>query len=295
MAYGIPNPYVSTTHPFPSPATGGKGGIWTRPVFGFPFQRAVQNGFKPSDFNDGNPALRGLGELLFNAENGVFGTAKGGGGVFGPSLYGLGDDAAPCTMPEVCGQVLNSPAAQAQMDMSLLDVNGNFTLYCADPAYQSHISDACTAAIAAATPAPPVDAGQAGSSLDKTAVMAVQQTLNGALTKAGYRALTVDGVPGPAMCGAITWYRAQTGNATAGQQYDSICSTKASTPPSKASAASSYSAPVYKAPAASAASKPAAATSTKSSMMPSAGTLAMIGGGVLAIGLAVVGKKKGWF
>jgi hypothetical protein len=29
--------------------------------------------------------------------------------------------------------------------------------------------------------------------------------------------------------------------------------------------------------------------------MMGAGTWAMIGGGVLAVGLAVVGKKKGWF
>jgi hypothetical protein len=30
-------------------------------------------------------------------------------------------------------------------------------------------------------------------------------------------------------------------------------------------------------------------------MFGGAGTWAMIGGGVLAVGLAVVGKKKGWF
>jgi len=88
MAFGVPNPYDTHVHPWP---TRFHGGIWTRPVFGYPWQQSVQSVFKPSDLNDGNPGLHGLGELLWQTNRGVFGAPRNGGGVFGPQA-GLGDD-----------------------------------------------------------------------------------------------------------------------------------------------------------------------------------------------------------
>jgi hypothetical protein len=279
-----------------------------------PYMRSVQSVFKPSDFNDGNPALRGVGGLGdVNASNGVFGTAQGGGGVFGPSLYGLGSvttsttvtDKTPgsCPMPDACAQVQGSAAAKAHMDMSLLDPFGNYGKYCADPAYQAHITTKCQAAIAAvlaggsgggvpptaAPPAPPP------APLTPDAVRSIQTMLNGALAKAGYQTLTVDGQVGPGTCGAIAWYRAQ-GNPTAGQAFDVICTTKGSRAPTKRSAGGGgggggmYQAPPSTVPGGA---QPPAEPATASMM--SSGTWAMVGGGLLAIGLAVVGKKKGWF
>lgn len=86
MTYAVPNPQVPHVHPYP---TRFHGGLWTRPVFEYPWQQSVQSVFKPSDFNDANPGLRGLGELLWQTNRGVFGAERDGGGVFGP-LAGLG-------------------------------------------------------------------------------------------------------------------------------------------------------------------------------------------------------------
>ena len=126
MAYGVSNPYTATTHPYP---TRYHGGIWTRPVFGMPYQRAVQSVFKPTDFNDGNPGLRGMGEVLFDAYDGVFGTPKDGGGVFGPSLYGLGQD---CTLPDACVKAKASAVKEGddagkgvQRIVGTLEIKGN--------------------------------------------------------------------------------------------------------------------------------------------------------------------------
>lgn len=47
---GVPTPYVAHVHPYPAPATGGKGGSWTRPVFDFPSVKSPQAVLKPDDF-----------------------------------------------------------------------------------------------------------------------------------------------------------------------------------------------------------------------------------------------------
>jgi len=44
---GVPTPYVAHVHPYP---TRYHGGIWTRPVFGFPYVKSPQSVFKPDDF-----------------------------------------------------------------------------------------------------------------------------------------------------------------------------------------------------------------------------------------------------
>lgn len=44
---GVPTPYVAHVHPYP---TRYHGGIWTRPVFGFPYVTSPQSVFKPDDF-----------------------------------------------------------------------------------------------------------------------------------------------------------------------------------------------------------------------------------------------------
>jgi hypothetical protein len=44
---GVPTPYVSHVHPYP---TRYHGGIWTRPVFEFPYVESPQAVFKPDDF-----------------------------------------------------------------------------------------------------------------------------------------------------------------------------------------------------------------------------------------------------
>jgi len=44
---GVPTPYVAHVHPYP---TRYHGGIWTRPVFEFPYAPSPQSVFKPDDF-----------------------------------------------------------------------------------------------------------------------------------------------------------------------------------------------------------------------------------------------------
>lgn len=268
MSYSVSNPYVATTHPYP---TRYHGGVWTRPVFGFPRMTAVQSVFKSDDFNDCNPALRGLGDVLVDNANGVFGTAKSGGGVFGPSLYGLG---AACPLPAVCEEALRS--ASQYFNTSILDG------YCeATPENQNAIYTVCNQAIAAAAKG---GAPAAPTSFTTDQVKSLQTMLNAALVAAGYNALSVDGKLGPGTCGAIKWYRAAKGMPAAGASFDPICATKGSNPPTRRASAAPAPAPV-----------PDASPGLQASVMPSAGTLAMIGGGLLAVTLAVVGKKKGWF
>jgi hypothetical protein len=293
MSYEVPNPYVVTTHPYPAPATGGKGGIWTRPVFGFPRMTSVQSVFKPDDFNDGNCGLRGLG-ADYRVGNGVFGTARDGGGVFGPSLYGLGGQADD--IESIAGMILRTgTVSTAAFDLqnefrawydSLGPYDKNFdgdTLAKA-VSYRDRFNAANVAGGKSSAALPP--SGSASQPVTKEAAIAVQTTLNAALTKAGYQPLTVDGNVGPGTCGAIAWYQQQ-GNPTAGAQFAAVCATK-----------KPWKAPVrpsvvpYKQPAA----VPAAPVEVaQAGMLGGAGTLAMIVGGGLAIGIAVIGKKKGWF
>lgn len=117
--------------------------------------------------------------------------------------------------------------------------------------------------------------------------MAIQRTLSTALVNAGYQPITADGKIGPGTCGAIAWYQSQV-NPTAGAQFASVCATKKpwTAPAKKSSGGGGYTPP----PA------PLPVEPVQAGMMGGgSGTWAMIAGGALAIGLAVVGKKKGWF
>lgn len=252
MAYGIPNPYAATTHPYP---TRYHGGIWTRPEFGFPAVVSPQAVFKPTDFNAANPALRGLGEMLVTTGNGVFGEPSGGGGVFGPSLYGLGYE--PPTFYPTADVATTSTATQA-----------------------------------------PALKGQGAGGSGDSRVAELQGYLNRVLAAAGFAPLTQDGRLGPKACGAIAWYRA-TGRALAssttaaaidqnlgalGAQYAQACSALTPVAPAKSAA----SAP------------PSLLPPPPPPVAPTGGgldglTMALIGGGVLAVGVAYVGTKKGWF
>ena len=290
MSYGVPNPYVATTHPYP---TRYHGGIWTRPTFGMPYQRSVQSVFKCDDFNDGNPALRGLGNGDYNVGNGVFGTAKDGGGVFGPSLYGLGGQSDD--IEAIASMILNtgtiSPAAydiQNQFrawygDLSTYDKNFSDDAMAKANSYRDQFNAANVPSGGGGAPAP---SGSASQPLTDAGIKAVQQTLSAALVNAGYNSLTADGKLGPGTCGAIAWYQ-QNVNASAGAQFASVCAAKKPwVAPSKRSAAVAYRPPSAPAPV---------PVETAQASMMGGSTWAMIGGGVLAIGLAVIGKKKGWF
>jgi len=346
MSYGIPNPYVATTHPYPSPATGGKGGSWIRPVHTFPYMRSVQSVFLPSHFNDGNPALRGLGDV--NAANGVFGTSQGGGGVFGPSLYGLGDTGED--IDAIAAFILNSrttsPAAfdvqthfrawynglyfwQKDDDAKakaenyrrqFIDANAVVSKATAPtstapaPSFMPMINDP-NAPVATKGPTAPALTGQASGQSGDPRVSELQGYLNRVLKTAGLTALDQDGKLGAKGCGAIAWYRgpgrslASASTAAAidanlgamGAIYASVCAVKGSTAPGGGGATTVKAPSVYVAtppvatpPVATPPVAPPPEEPAKASAM-GAGTWAMIGGGLLAVGLAVVGKKKGWF
>ncbi len=259
MAYGIPNPYAATTHPYP---TRYHGGIWTRPVFGFPYVTSLQSVFKPTDFNDANPALRGLGEMLVTTGNGVFGEPSGGGGVFGPSLYGLGYD-APTFYP-----------------------------------------NATVAAAASSAPQAPPLKGQGKGESGDPRVAELQGYLNRVLTAAKLPTLSTDGKLGPKACGAIAWYsttgRSLASSTTAaaidqnlaavGAQYAKVCATLTAVAPATATVVTAVTAPPK-------ATAPVAPTPLPGGSGGSVDplTLAMIGGGLLAVGVAYVGARKGWF
>ncbi len=296
MSYAVPNPYVSTTHP---PVSRFHGGIWTRPVFGFPRTTSVQSVFKCNDFNDGNPGLRGLG-ADYKVGNGVFGNARNGGGVFGPSLYGLqggslggqSDD-----IDAIANYILNtatvSPTAfdiQTQFrawykDLGPWDRNFSDDVPAKAAAYRRDFIAANVAGGGAAPAAPTATAPS--TDFSKATITNLQQMLNTALVKAGYSAISADGALGPGTCGAIQTYRQLTGNAQAGVSFDTACAAKKPwRMPTKASSGGGYT--------------PLSPATTpeepmQAGMFGGVGTWAMIGGGVLAIGLAVVGKKKGWF
>lgn len=343
MAYGVPNPYVATTHPWP---TRFRGGIWTRPTFGMPYMRSVQSVFKPSDFNDGNPALRGLGDT--NAANGVFGTSQGGGGVFGPSLYGLGsDDKADldAIYENVSGMLRTAPTQARAAIQSFQDwyngIKNDLWISGSQVAEakqrQAEIIDmitesrATTTAKASAYTPPPTYAlpstttntggstpaassgglrGQAAGQTGDSRVRELQIYLNRVLATAGLSVIDQDGKLGPKGCGAIAWYRgpgrslASADTAAAidanlaalGGIYSVVCAKKGATAPGGSGGTVVKAPPVYVAPLVVDSAPPPStqAEPAKASMM-GAGTWAMIGGGVLAVGLAVVGKKKGWF
>ena len=297
MSYEVPNPYVSTTHPVP---TRYHSGIWKRPVFGFPRMVSVQSVFKCDDFNDGNPALRGLGDD-YRVGNGVFGTAHDGGGVFGPSLYGL--SGAADDIDAIANYILNtstvSPAA--------FDIQSGFRDWYNALTWLSKDSDALAKASSyrdqfnaanvpggtAPAPAPQAPSSGGGSdAFSKPQIMNLQMLLNATLTKSGYNPIGTDGALGPGTCGAIQTYRQITGNSQAGASYDAVCETKRPwhTPTMAGSGGGSrtYAPPPVTMPT------PVQPATVKAGMM-GGGAWAMVAGGVLAIGVAIVGKKKGWF
>lgn len=292
--FGVPNPYVSTTHPYP---TRFHGGSWVRPSFSFPRMVSVQSVFKCDDFNDGNPALRGLGGD-YSVGNGVFGTAQGGGGVFGPSLYGLGG--AADDIDAIAQYILNTPTvSSAAFDIQTLFRGwyNALTWFSKDDdalakanSYRDQFNAANVAGGTAPAPAP---SGGGGDAFSPGTIANLQTLLNATLTKSGYNAITPDGKIGPATCGAIQTYRQITGNPQAGDSYDSICATKQ--PWRTPSRAGGGGAPSYTPPVAARTPTSVPGQQPAQAGMMGAGTWAMIAGGVLAIGVAVVGKKRGWF
>lgn len=79
LPHGVPSPDHAHVHPYP---TRYHGGIWTRPVFGFPWNRRPYAVFRPSQMN-------GLGQL-WDTGDGVFRRPRyDGGGIFN-DVSGLG-------------------------------------------------------------------------------------------------------------------------------------------------------------------------------------------------------------
>lgn len=314
MAYVVPNPYVSTTHP---PVSRFHGGSWVRPqTTPMTYVLSPASVFKPNDFNDGNPALRGLGEMLFNTARGVFGPEQNGGGLFGPSLYGLGAESlgfslppspgyvvnasgGKCYLSDACAKVLASKTAQSHMDMSLLDADANYKLYCGDPAYQAHVTDRCNWALtasAAALPSSPTSKAAPPSG----ALSALKVALNNSLASAGYatRLKTTEDL-GASSCGAIAWYQgsgrhdAATDKALAAVSGYAVATCPQYKPwkaPSKSTATTSSGGG-----GGGAASLPSSDEDTGGGTGLSKASMFAIGGGVLAVAVAIVGKKAGWF
>lgn len=298
MSYTVPNPYVATTHPYPSRYHGGR---WQRPSTGpLPYVRSVQAVLKCDDFNDGNPALRGLNGD-YQVGNGVFGTSQDGGGVFGPSLYGLAGQSDD--IDAIANYILNT----ATVSTAAFDIQTAFrSWYNNLGPYDRNFSDDVMAKAASyrnqftaanvaggTAPAPAAAPAGSGDAFSKASIMNLQQLLSATLVQAGYSPLKADGALGPGTCGAIQAYRQITGNAQAGSTYDAVCATKKPwTAPTKAGAGGGTYAPppsVARVPGAAVPQAPAQAG------MMGGGAWAMVVGGVLAIGVAVVGKKKGWF
>ena len=92
---GVPSPYVTHIHPYP---TRFHGGIWRRPAFGLPYVRQPFNVLRPSQ-------MAGLGH--WDTGTGVFRRpAADGGGIFN-NISGLGDDLSPQTKMFLAGGVIS--------------------------------------------------------------------------------------------------------------------------------------------------------------------------------------------
>jgi hypothetical protein len=83
---GVPSPYAVHYSAYP---TRFHGGIWTRPVFGFPWIQRNQSNFIPG--RDITEVMNGVG---FYVGDGIFKPPGYGGGVFDGNLNGLGDEAS---------------------------------------------------------------------------------------------------------------------------------------------------------------------------------------------------------
>lgn len=92
---GTPNPYFYQNRVYPSRF---HGGIWTRPVFGFPQNARPEDLFTPGyniDRSTPQPTLSGLGntvaaDAMWDTGDGVFKPGGYGGGVFDNDISGLG-------------------------------------------------------------------------------------------------------------------------------------------------------------------------------------------------------------
>jgi hypothetical protein len=94
LPHGVPSPDHAHVHPYP---TRFHGGIWTRPVFGFPWNRSPYAVFRPSQMNGLSgpyidPTFRpyhGIGQM-WDTGDGVFRRPSyDGGGLFN-NVSGLG-------------------------------------------------------------------------------------------------------------------------------------------------------------------------------------------------------------
>jgi hypothetical protein len=91
-APGVPSPYVATVHPYP---TRYHGGVWTRPVFGFPRVANVSNVIMPRQLSGSPDGLgcstcSGLGDQV-DTGDGLFRRPRAdGGGIFNRALAGDG-------------------------------------------------------------------------------------------------------------------------------------------------------------------------------------------------------------
>ncbi len=86
---GVPTPYVRHVHPYP---TRFHGGIWTRPVFGFPQIASPSTVFLPPRDIDMVPdkpySGASLGGVAYDVGEGIFRPGGYGGGVFDGNLAG---------------------------------------------------------------------------------------------------------------------------------------------------------------------------------------------------------------
>ena len=104
LPHGVPTPFKTHVHPYP---TRFHGGIWTRPVFGFPWVRTPHYVIRPSELNGPpvDPTFRpyhGLGQH-WDTGTGVFRRPRyDGGGVFN-SVSGSALGAVPADVGTFAG------------------------------------------------------------------------------------------------------------------------------------------------------------------------------------------------
>lgn len=111
---GVPTPYVAHTSPYP---TRFHGGIWTRPVFGFPSAAAPTTVFLPPRDIDMIPdkPYSGLGafsvsdQASIDVGEGIFRPGGYGGGVFDGNLAGAPALGAAPTLGDVASDAANYP------------------------------------------------------------------------------------------------------------------------------------------------------------------------------------------
>lgn len=105
LPHGVPSPYTTHVHPYP---TRFHGGIWTRPVFGFPWARTPHFVIRPSELTGMgaiDPTFRpyhGLGQH-WDTGTGVFRRPRSdGGGVFN-DVSGMGATPTPTAVGTFVG------------------------------------------------------------------------------------------------------------------------------------------------------------------------------------------------